>query len=319
MSEGTAAQTMAEEGLHEAPSLQYELEPWGRVFRRNLADLIFRREPPPLELTSEPGPVPADIFVDKNLNWRKIAESYGGHIVFVAVVYVVTVAFFQRQPVQLQSPFENKEISYYPVSEYLPPINTGHKGLTKERKGQPKLAKQEILSLPPNPDNREQTIVTPPQVKLNKNVAVPNIVAWTAVPSRQPIAASSTSVAQLKIPEFQQQVVEPRADVSGLKPKLLVPPELRPAVVEPQADISSLKPKLQVPAVAQPSVVEPPVSADALKLKAGQINMAQMQPQVEAPKLPVAPQRASGAGEAGSAASAKAGAPAQPSLQGLSN
>ncbi len=317
MSEVLAAQTTTEEGLHEAPQLHYELEPWGRVFRRNLGDLILRREPPPLELTAEAGPVPPDIFVDTSLNWRRISESYGGHIILVALVYFVSVSFFQR-PVQLQSPFENTEISYYPVSEYLPPINTGHKGAAKVRKGQPKLAKQEILSLPPNPDNRQQTIITPPQIKLNKDVAVPNIVAWTPVPARQPIAASSQSVAQLRIPEFQQQVVEPRADVSGLKPKLLVPPELRPTVVEPRAELSKLNSDLKVSTLAAPSAVEPPVSDNQLKLPTGQLNMAQLQPQVEAPKLPVPAQRASGAGQAG-AATGKAGVPPPPSMQGLSN
>ena len=317
MSEGTAAQAAVEPGLHEAPTLHYELEPWGRVFRRNLADLVFRREPPPLELTAEPGPVPPDIFVDKSLNWWRIAESYGGHVAFVAVVYLVSVSFFHK-PVQLQSPFQNTEISYYPVSEYLPPINTGQKGMAKPRNGQPELAKQEILSVPPNADNREQTIVTPPQVKLNKSMAVPNIVAWTAVPAAQPIAASSQSVSQLKIPQFQQQVVEPTVDVSALKPKLLVPPELRPTVVEPRADLSQLKPATTVPNVAQPAAVEPSVSADALKLSAGQLNMAQLQPQVEAPKLPVTPQVAGSAGQPGPGG-AKPGAPPQPSMQGLSN
>lgn len=319
MSEGTAAQVVAEPGLHAAPTLNYELEPWGRSFGRNLADLVLRREPPPLEITSAPAPVPPDTFVDTGLNWWRIAESYGGHIAFVAVVYFVcTSAFFNRKPVQLQSPFQNTEISYYPVSEYLPPINTGQKGAAKPRKGEPKLAKQEILSVPPNPDNYHQTIVTPPQVKLTKDVQVPNIVAWTAVPAAQPIAASSPKASQMRIPQFQQQVVEPAADVSGLKPKLLVPPELRPKAVEPAADLSALKnsPKL---AVAQPSAVEPPISADALKLKAGQLNIAQMQPQVEAPKLPVAAQHASGTGEPGAGTTAKTAAPAQPSLQGLSS
>jgi len=317
MSEGTAAQTAIEPGLHEAPTLQYELEPWSRTFGLNLADLVLRREPPPLELTSEPGPVPPDIFVDKSLNWWRIAESYGGHIAFVAVVYFVSVSFFQK-PVQLQSPFQNTEVSYYPVSEYLPPINTGQKGAAKPRLGEPKLAKQEILSVPPNPDNHEQTIVTPPQVKLNKTVPLPNIVAWTPVPAAQPIAASSQSVSQLKIPQFQQQVVEPAADLSALKPKLLVPPELRPTVVEPRADLSQLKPATNVPNLAQPAAVEPSVSADALKLKAGQLNIAQLQPTVEAPKLPVSAQVAGNAGQAGAAAG-KAGAPPQPSMQGLSN
>jgi len=320
MSESTAAQTSLEPGLPAAPKLNYELEPWGRTFRRNLGDLLLRRQPPPVEITAEPGPVPPDTFVDTGLNWGRIAQSYSGHIAFVAAVYFIcTSPLFNRKPVQLPSPFQNTEIAYYPVSEYLPPINTGEKGAAKPRKGEPKLAKQEILSVPPNPDNNHQTIVSPPQVKLNKDVALPNIVAWTPVPAEQPIAASAPSVSQLKIPQFQQQVVEPTADVSGLKPKLLVPPELRPTVVEPQADVSSLNPKLQVPTLAQPSVVEPSVSTDALKLKPGQLNMAQLQPQVEAPKLPVTPQRASGVGEAGTPTAAKAGAPAQPSLQGLSN
>jgi TonB family protein len=320
MSEGTAAQTSLEPGLHEAPSLNHELEPWGRSFGRNLADLLLQREPPPVEITSEPAPVPPDTFVDTGLNWRSIAESYASHIAFVVIVYFVcTSPFFNRKPVQLQSPFQNTEIAYYPVSEYLPPINTGQKGITKPRKGEPKLAKQEIISVPPSPDNKRQTIITPPQVKVNKDVALPNIVAWTAVPAAQPIAASSQSVSKLKIPQFQQQVVEPTADVSQLKPKLLVPPELRPTVVEPQADVSSLKPKVQVATVPQPSAIEPPVSADALKLKPGQLNMAQLQPQVEAPKSPVAPQRASGAGDQGAPTAAKAAIPAQPSLQGLSS
>lgn len=317
MSEGTAAQTINEPGLHEAPSLNYELEPRWLAFRRNLADLIFRREPPPLELSSEPGPVPPDTFVDTSLNWWRIIESYGGHIVFIALVYFVSVALY-HQPVKLQSPFQNTTVEYYPVSEYLPPINTGHKGTAKERKGQPKLAKQEILSVPPNPDNSHQTIITPPQIKLNKDVAVPNIVAWTAVPSRQPIAASSKSVAQLQIPQFQQQVVEPRADVSGLKPKLLVPPELRPTVVEPRAEVSKLNSQLKV-SLAAPSAVEPPISSNQLKVPTGQLNMAQLQPQVEPPKLPVPAQVASGGSQAGAAAAGKAGAPPQPSMQGLSN
>src|SRR6185312_12160060 len=124
MSEGIAAQAAVEAGLHEAPTLHHELEPWGRVFRRNLADLVFRRQPPPLELTSEPAPVPPSTFVDTSLNWWGIAESYGGHIIFVALVYFISVSLFHK-PVQLQSPFQNTEISYYPVSEYLPPINTG--------------------------------------------------------------------------------------------------------------------------------------------------------------------------------------------------
>lgn len=318
MSEGTAARSEMESELHEAPSLQFELEPWSRVFGGNLADLVLRREPPPVEVTAQPVPVPPDTFIRTGILPRRFAESYGYHIVFVAAVYFICTSAWFNRPVKLASPFENNRIEYSPVSEYLPPINTGEKGVTKPRHGEPKLAKQEILSVPPNPDNNHQTIVTPDAMKLNHDVKLPNIVAWTAVPSTQPIAASSRAVSQVKLPQFQPQVVEPTADISGMKPKLLTPPELRPSVVEPAADVSALKAKLKVPTVAQPSVVEPPLSAEQLKLKAGQINMAQMQSQVEAPKLPAAAQRASGAGETGAGAAAKA-APPQPSLQGLSS
>ncbi len=54
----------------------------------------------------------------------------------------------------------------------------------------------------------------------------------------------------------------------------------------------------------QPTVVEPKLTAEQLKLKSGAMNMAQLEPQVAAPKLPVAPQRSSGADDAGAKAAA---------------
>ena len=63
MSEVTAAQPQHDPALREAPALHYELEPWPRVFWRNLTDLVARREPPPLETTSQPVPVPPETFI----------------------------------------------------------------------------------------------------------------------------------------------------------------------------------------------------------------------------------------------------------------
>ena len=59
MSDGTAVQPQREVSAHEAPVLLCELEPWGRVFLRNLGDLLLRREPPPVETTAQPVPAPA--------------------------------------------------------------------------------------------------------------------------------------------------------------------------------------------------------------------------------------------------------------------
>jgi TonB family protein len=316
MPEVTASQTQHELAPVDAPALHYELEPRFRVFWRNLADLLLRREPPLLETTSEPIPVPPETFIETGLGARHYLESYGYHIAFVVVVYFVSTSPFFNRPVQLKSPFENTTVRQYPLSEYLPPLNTGSRGEAKPRKGAPKLAKQEILSVPANPDNNHQTIVTPPKVKLEHDVPLPNIVAWTNIPG-QPIAASSRQMSQLKLPQFAPQVVEPSADVSKLKSRNQVTPLAPQTVVEPTADVSQVKPKLQMPLLAQPSVVEPALSPDQLKLKRGEMNMTQLTPQVDAPKLPVAPQRAGGPADSAGTNSAGKGVPAQPSLQGL--
>jgi TonB family protein len=281
------------------PTLLAELEPRHRVFFRNLGDLLFHREPPPFETSTQPASLRPDYFIRTGISWVRFLESYAGHIAFIAAVYLFcTLPFFNRAP-KLISPFENAKIEYHPVSEYLPPINTGIKQQMKSRVGQPKLAKQEILSVPPEADNKQQTVVTPPKVKLTRDVALPNIVAWTPVPAAQPIAASSRATAQLKVPQFEPQVVGPTADVSQVKPKLLLPPELHP------------------------SVLEPVLSPEQLKLQHGNINIAQAEPQVAAPKLPVPAQRASGAAEskdtshAAAVASGPKEVPPSPNVQNL--
>lgn len=316
MSEVESAQPQYEAGSVEPPALHFELEPRGRAFWRNLADLLFRREEPPLETTSQPIPVPPDTFIKTELGPRHFLESYGYHLVLIGLIYFFSTSTFFNRPVQLNSPFENTTVSHYPLSEYLPPLNTGPRGEAKPRKGAPKLAKQEILSVPPNPDNNHQTIVTPPNVKLTHDVPLPNIVAWTNIPG-QPIAASSRQMSQLKLPQFAPQVVEPTADVSRLKSRNQMTPLAQQSVVGPTADVSQLKSRQQMPLLAQQSVVEPALSQDQLKLKRGEMNMAQLSPQVDAPKLPVVPQRATGDGNSSGADSAGTGVPAQPSVQGL--
>jgi TonB family protein len=295
MSEVTAARTQHEAEIADSPVLLRELEPRHRVFLRNLGDVVFRREPPPVETTAEPVPTRPDYFIKTGIAPLRFAESYGGHILFVVLVYLVcTLPFFDRAP-QLHSPFENTKIEYVPLSDYLPPMNTAEKAQMKPRRGAPKLAKQEILSVPANPDNNHQTIVTPPKVKLDRDVAMPNIVAWTPVPSTQPLAASARSVSQLKVPQFEPEVVAPTADVSHMKANLKLPP------------------------LPQASVVEPSLSQDQLKLKPGRINMADLQPTVAAPKLPVPPQQSTGAADASAKTndSAAKSIPPSPNVQGL--
>ncbi len=273
MSEVTAVSLERESKAVDSPVLLRELEPRHTVFFRNLGDVILRREPPPIEITAAPASLRPDYFIQTGINPWRFAQSYSYHIAFVALIYLACILpFFNRKP-ELRSPFDNTQLVYTPVSDYLPPINTSAKAEMKPRHGAPKLAKQEILSVPANPDNTHQTIITPPKVKLDHDVTMPNIVAWTPIPATQPVAASAQSVSQLKVPQLD------------------VP------VVGPTVDVSQMKDKLQLPTLPQPSVVEPALSADQLKLQHGQINMAQLEPQVAAPKLPVPVQRAGGVGD----------------------
>ncbi len=322
MSEVTAARTQQEAEIADSPVLLRELEPRHRVFFRNLGDFLFRREPPPVETTAEPVALRPDYFIKTGIRPVRFAESYSGHILFVVLVYLIcTLPFFNRAPL-LHSPMENTRIEYVPLSDYLPPINTAEKAQMKPRTGAPKLAKQEILSVPANPDNTHQTVVTPPKVKLDHDVPLPNIVAWTPIPSTQPVAASARSVSQLTVPQFQPEVVAPAADVSHLKNNLKLQTLADPSVVAPTADVSHLKDNVKLPPLPQASVVEPSLSPDQLRLKQGQLNMADMQPTVAAPKLPVEAQRSSGAAESGgtpgkAGESAGKSIPPSPNLQGL--
>lgn len=317
MSDGTGAQLQPENSLCQSPGLLCELEPWHRVFARNFKDL-FRPEPPPLELSSEPVELRPDYFIATGIGPRRFLESGSYHLVAVAIIYFVSVSPLFRPRVKLHSGFEDTKVEYYPVSEYLPPLNSQSAKSMKPRKGAPKLAKQEILSVPPEPDNFHQTIVTPPNIKLTHDVALPNIVAWTAIPAAQPIAASSRNIKQRTVQQFDPQVVEPTADLSHTRAKLEMP-TFQQTVVEPAADLSHLKAKLNAPALPQPAVVEPALSANQMKLRPGDINMAQVNPQLAAPKLPVAAQQAASAG-GGAVQQGKnpgAGAPPSPNVQNL--
>lgn len=182
MSEATAARLEREIPQLGAPTLLCELEPWYRVFGRNLADILLQRDPPPVQISS-PAALVHYHAISTGVDGERFFESGALHVALLIIVYLAsTVTLFQHAP-KLASPFADTRVEYRPLSEYLPPINSGSKGPAKLRKGQPKLAKQEILSVPPEADNTRQTVVTPPNLKLNRDLALPNIVAWS--PSRR--------------------------------------------------------------------------------------------------------------------------------------
>ena len=251
------------------PPLLIQWEPWPKAFLRNLADQ-FRPAPPPLILTSRPALFWHDVFVKRELPKRPFVVSFIYHLGVAALIYLFPTLVLLSRPTPIYAPAEQKTLTYYQISEYLPPVQTESAPAKVARKGEPAFAKQPIISVPQNADNHEQSIVDPVVVKIDpEHVQLPNIVVWT--PSPVPATPAVTrATAKLILPTLPVQVVQPAAEAQA-------------------REIA----KLKMPDMPQPSVVEPPPTPDAVSRKLADMNMASVNVQVEQPKLPVPEQVAS--------------------------
>src|SRR5579863_4036476 len=254
------------------PGFLVELDSWPRVFFSNFRDLIFRRRAP-LQLESAPAPFWTDVFVRRRLPWLRFVESIAYHILALEALLFFS-RFSSLQPLPQPRPMFNhaQVITYEPV-EYLPPLDTRRAEATPSRKADPELSSQPIISLPPEADNRFQTIVAPPVVKLKHDVALPNIVAWHNQSSPGPqlaiappplvMASSITRIA----PEVSNSVVA--------------------APLELWASLQSAIPKSP-----QPAVIAPPPRVENSPVRSlGDLNIGRAAVIAPAPRLPVGEQR----------------------------
>jgi TonB family protein len=266
------------------PGLQLltELEPWPQVFRRNLTDLLLRQEPEPVPITSSPADFWPDVFVQRELPWRSFGQSALCHSLTVALVFAVTLAWQRRERPLTLPESAHETLTFVPVSEYLPPLHTGLT-LPRRRKGEPEYARQPILSVPAEPDNRRQTIVTPPEIKLNHDVPLPNIVAWTETPAA-PIAAGSNRA--LKLPTIP--VIAPPPELGHSERSAS---GLSAAVIAPAPDVAAANSTRAVSGL-QAAVVAPPPSVSAADdRRFGDISIGRSVPVAPAPSLPMDAQR----------------------------
>ena len=283
------------------PQLQVDWPSRSGTFFRNLGDVLLPRREEPLVLTSEPSETFwQSVFVIHPSRLRFIFDSYASHVLFVLIVYgLSTSPLFHRHAQSLKDPFANTTIEYYPVSPYLPSVAAPPKPAKHALQGDPAFAKQEIISVPPEPDNSRQTVVTPDLRVLHKELALPNVVVWGERPA--PIQPASP------LP-------------SATQPKLLLPPDVIPPpleqlprsskLIQPQT-AEAIRPAEEVPLDAKarvhsqlaPSVIEPPPAAESLQRRAGTINLAKLGPDIAPPKLPVPEQRAATTTTASAAAS----------------
>lgn len=251
------------------PRLLVELEPWGETFRKNLGDLVLRREQPPARLAFAPGTFWKDVLVPAPLPMRSLGQSAAGHALLLAVLFGLSTLSLARRNAPVTT-IPERTITYYDVSDYLPALSSGSAPAKVVKEGQPEYNKQPIISLPPNPDNFSQTIVDPTTTRiLPQDVPLPNMVIWTPVPARMPVAATARSAGQLKLPMMAVTVAP-------------APPEVT------KRNLADMR----LPKLPEAAVIEAPPDIAALERKVGDIYIGHIEPTVGAPKLPVEEQRA---------------------------
>ncbi len=245
-------------------------DPWLDNFFRNLSELFSVRRP-----TAEGGDAAAfwpDVFVPGGLPWWRFLQSGGYHIAAVFAIWAGS-RFLALQPQAFPKPtFTHVDVVTYSPSEYLPPIDTRRANPVPMQKTDPELSAQPIISLPPETANHSQTLVTPPKVKLHRDVPLPNIVAWSEKP-QIPIAPAPVVLASETsrlAPKINQAVVAP-------------PPEVADRI--PQTEQQQRTPQLAV--IAPP----PEMTADSSR-RFGDINIARSTVIAPAPQLSLDAQRA---------------------------
>jgi len=266
--------TLLEQTESPAPELRLLIvpEPWSRGFAQNLRDLFRQREPASLQLRSAPADFWPDVFVDRELPWRRFFESGGYHVLALVLIWAGSRLLALQPRVAPASTFAHADVVYTP-SEYLPPLDTRRSTSARARKPDPEISAQPIISVPPEADNRSQTIVAPPNLRLQHDVDLPNIVAWSGEP-KMPIAPAPA------VPASEISRLAPRMERSVIAP----PPQVQ----------NDLQDALQTNARGpQPAVIAPPPAMEAASnQRLGQLNIGQSAVIAPAPQLAVDAQRA---------------------------
>ncbi len=301
------------------PRLLVELPPRRQVFLENLRDLVSPQLAAPLDFRAAPAAFWPDVFVKRSLPWDGFVQSGACHLIAFGLLLGLSHLLALQPRVVPQSVFNRSEVVYYQPSEYLPPLDTRSSSSPQPKKANPEFSRQPIISVPAEADNHSQTIVTPPKIKLKRDVALPNMVAWSDE-MRKP---------QLEIPPAP---LTPASEITRLGPKLedsvVTPPpdatlltqrrnsmELQNSVVAPPPELRAANNAAGFQGLQADIVAPPPVVDSASNRPLGNINMAPSAVIAPAPQLPVAAQRTSPGGRSnGPGSGARQVVPPPPSL-----
>jgi TonB family protein len=255
-----------------------------------------------------------DVFVQQKLPWRRFVESALIHACAAVLIWTLSLIWLRQQKILDTAAFDRSSLITYSPEEYLPPLDTGAGETPKPRVGDPAFAKQPILSVPREADNRAQTIVAPPDLKLDRDVPLPNIVATGTVAPVVPLNATNSLSSRVKAPD--SQVVAPAPEVAFARDRV-TQAGLRSDIIPPPPEVKHDRTRGM--AGPETAVIAPPPEVTTAKGRVGQMNIGPSAAVAPAPQLTLAEQHAIyGRGQAGGkdlAAGTQAVAPA-PSVSG---
>ena len=297
-----------------APTFLVTLEPWPRVFLRNLRDLFWPRRQAQLRLSSPPAQFWPDVFVVSRLPWGRFAESAVFHTAVIMVLWSAARLWPQPRQVMAAAVFHRSDVIYYQADD-LPALDTREAEARPLLKGDPVYAPQPIISVPPEADNHRQTIVTPPPLKLKNDVPLPNIVAWSGPEPVVPLAATAGRTSELKPPTLPTPVIAPPPEVSRSVADRA--PKLPETVIAPAPEVSDAPTQHNVQG-PQAAVVEPPPRVETGPARRlSDINIGRTQVVAPAPQLPMGEQQTFASRAVGSLGNPPAAVvPPPPSVQG---
>jgi len=261
-----------------SPSFLIELEP-----RRFWSSVGAALRPVRLPRETEIG-LWRDVFVRRPMPWGRFFQSAVLHAAAVALIWALSLAWLRQQNILAHAAFDRSSLVTYSPDEYLPPLDTGASDTPKEQAGDPVFAKQPILSVPPEADNRTQTIVAPPDIKLSQDMPLPNIVATAPVAPMVPLDATRP-MTRIIAPETA--VVAPTPEVDAMR-NHVVRSSLTSQIVAPPPEVS----RNSTRSLAGPdaAVIAPPPELTRTAGHVGQINIGPSVVVAPAPQLAAAPQ-----------------------------
>ena len=272
--------------------LLIELEPRRRAFWSSVAAAL---RPVRTVTESELG-LWRDVFVRRGMPWGRFLQSAVLHSGAFALIWMLSPAWLNQEAIAVSPQFDRSSVITYSPEEYLPPLDTGVTDPAPPAKGDPEYSGQPILSVPREADNRRQTIVAPPDVRLDHDVALPNIIANAAPAPVVPIEA--TQGPHRRLASLETQVVAPSPELNTAQSRV-VRSALTTAVIAPPPEVTATRTR----GMSGPdtSVVEPPPDVTrSIRGRTGTFNIGPSQVVAPAPQLAVAEQHTlSGRGKGG--------------------